>query len=53
MAKPKVVLRVPTVGKRAGDTIEVADAETADQMVALGQAVRVKRVKGAAKSDKD
>lgn len=50
MTRPKVVLRVPTVGHKAGDTIEVADAATADQMVELGQA---SRVKGGAKSDKD
>ena len=49
MTKPKVTLRVPTVGHKVGDQIEVADAETADQMVALGQAVRVSR----AKSEKD
>ena len=49
MTKPKVTLRVPTKGYKAGETVEVADAETADQMVELGQAVRVSR----AKSDKD
>jgi hypothetical protein len=38
----KVTLRVPTKGKRAGDTIEVADAATADALVANGSAVRVK-----------
>ena len=50
MTKPKVTLRVPTVGKKAGETVEVADAATAEQMVELGQATRVK---GAPKSDKD
>jgi hypothetical protein len=46
----KVVLKVPTVGAVAGDTIEVADAETADRLVANGSAVRVKP---GPKSDKD
>lgn len=47
MTKPKVILRVPTVGAKPGDTIEVADAETADQMVELGQATRVPGAKSA------
>ena len=50
MSKPKVVLRVATRGHKAGETVEVADAATADQLVELGQATRVK---GSPKSDKD
>ncbi len=50
MAGVKVVLRVPTVGKKAGETIEVADKATADALVANGSA---KRVKPDPKSDKD
>ena len=50
MAAVKVVLRVPTKGAKAGDTIEVADAATADALVASGSA---RRVKAAPKSDKD
>jgi hypothetical protein len=46
----KVVLRVPTAGAGVGDTIEVADKETADRLVANGSA---KRVKPGPKSDKD
>lgn len=46
----KVVLRVPTLGAGVGDTIEVADTETADRLVANGSAVRVKP---GPKSDKD
>lgn len=42
MSKVKVVLRVPTMGARVGDTIEVEDAETADALVANGTARRVK-----------
>jgi hypothetical protein len=49
VTRPKVVLRVPTLGHKAGETIEVADSKAADQMVELGQATRVSR----AKSDKD
>lgn len=51
MTRPKVVLRVPTLGHAAGETIEVADAATADQMVAMRQADRVKGGKSEAKSD--
>jgi hypothetical protein len=46
----KVILRVPTVGAGVGDEIEVADAKTADALVANGSA---KRVKPGPKSDKD
>ena len=46
----KVVLRVPTVGSGVGDTIEVADKETAERLVANGTA---KRVKPGPKSEKD
>ena len=42
MTKPKVVLRVATKGHKRGDTIEVADAATADALVAARQASRVK-----------
>lgn len=41
MSKTKVVLRVATKGAKVGDTIEVADSETADALVAAGQARRV------------
>jgi hypothetical protein len=46
----KVILRVPTKGLKAGDELTVADAETADRLVANGSA---KRVKPGPKSDKD
>jgi hypothetical protein len=46
---PKVVLRVPTKGAKAGDEIEV-DAKTADALVANGSG---RRVKAAPKSVKD
>jgi hypothetical protein len=46
----KVILRVPTLGANVGDEIEVANAETADALVANGSA---KRVKPGPKSDKD
>lgn len=49
MAGVKVTLRVPTMGAKVGDEIEVADAATADALVASGAA---KRVKAAPKSDK-
>lgn len=49
MAKTKLVLRVPTVGKRVGDEIEVDTAAEADALVANGTARR----KSAAKSEKD
>ena len=39
MAKTKVTLRYPTVGLKAGETVEV-DADTADALVANGSAVR-------------
>lgn len=45
MSKSKVILRVNTVGKRAGDELEV-DAETAQYLVDNGHA---RRVSGAAK----
>lgn len=38
----KVILRVPTMGAKAGDEIEVADSEVADELVANGSAKRVK-----------
>lgn len=41
MSKTKLRLRFPTVGKKAGDEIEV-DAATAEALVANGSAVRVK-----------
>lgn len=46
----KVILRVPTLDAGVGDEIEVADAATADALVANGSA---KRVKPGPKSDKD
>jgi len=46
----KVILRQPTKGAKRGETIEVADAATADALVANGSAVRVKP---GPKSDKD
>jgi hypothetical protein len=46
----KLILRVPTVGKKAGEEIEVADKATVDALVANGTA---KRVKPGPKSDKD
>lgn len=42
MGKVKVVLTVATKGHKYGDTIEVADAATADALVAANQARRVK-----------
>ena len=48
MSKTKVVLRFPTVGKKAGEEIEV-DAETAQALVDNGSAKRV----SAAQSKKD
>lgn len=45
----KVILRVPTLGANVGDEIEVADAATADALVANGSAKR----KATSKSDKD
>lgn len=41
MAKTKVTLRYPTVGKKAGDVIEV-EKEQADALVANGSAVPTK-----------
>lgn len=41
MANVKVTLRVPTVGKKRGDVIEVDKAE-ADRLVANGSAFAVK-----------
>ena len=38
----KVTLRVPTKGHKSGDEVEVADAATADALVASGAAKRVK-----------
>ena len=46
----KVILRVPTKGAKAGDELTVADAATADALVANGSA---KRVKPGPKSEKD
>lgn len=40
MAKVKLILRVPTVGKKRGDEIEVDDAATAERLVANGTARR-------------
>ena len=48
MAKVKLVLRVPTLGKKRGDEIEVDDAATADRLVADGTARRAPK-----KSEKD
>lgn len=36
----KLILKVPTVGLKPGDEIEVADKATADALVANGSAVR-------------
>ena len=47
MAKIKMTLRVPTLGKQVGDTIEVDDAETADRLERNGSALRASN-----KSDK-
>ena len=47
----KLVLRVPTVGKAAGEEIDVKDAETADALVRNGTARR--KVAASKKSDKD
>ena len=41
MAKVKVTLRFPTVGKKRGDVIELEQAE-ADRLIANGSAVAVK-----------
>lgn len=41
MSKTKVILRVNTVGAKAGDEIEV-DREVAEQLVENGNALRVK-----------
>jgi hypothetical protein len=41
MSKTKVILRVKTRGHKVGDEIEV-DAETAESMVAMRQADRVR-----------
>jgi hypothetical protein len=49
MANVKMTLLVPTFGKKAGDAIEVADAETADRLEASRSAVRA----SSAKSTKD
>lgn len=46
----KVVLRVPTKGKKVGDELEVADKATADALVANGTA---RRVNPGPKSEKD
>jgi hypothetical protein len=46
----KVVLLVATKGHKRGDEITVADAETADALVAAHQA---RRVKPGPKSEKD
>lgn len=50
MAAVKLILRKPTKGAKAGDTIEVESAEAADALVANGSAMRVK---SAPKSEKD
>lgn len=44
----KVVLRVPTMGKKRGEVIEVESITAADALVANGTARRVEE-----KSDKD
>jgi hypothetical protein len=36
----KLILRVPTFGKQAGDEINVADTETAEELVQNGTARR-------------
>lgn len=46
----KLILRVPTMGAKAGDEIEVADKATADALVANGSAVRAGATKKAADS---
>ena len=33
MAKTKLILLVPTVGKKAGDEIEVDDTDTAERLI--------------------
>ena len=48
MAKIKMTLRVPTLGKQVGDTIEVEDAETAERLERNGSALRASR-----KTEKD
>jgi hypothetical protein len=45
MGKVKLVLKVATKGHKRGDVIEVADAATADALVAAHQASRVKPAK--------
>ena len=40
MAKTKLILRVNTVGAKAGDEIEVADADAAQALVDNGHAFR-------------
>jgi hypothetical protein len=47
----KLILRVPTMGKKAGEEIDVKDVETADALVANGTARRKAAVPK--KSDKD
>ena len=34
----KLILRVPTLGSKAGDEIQVADADTAEELVRNGTA---------------
>ena len=41
----KLILRVPTVGAKPGDEIEVSDKETADALVANGTARRASSAK--------
>jgi hypothetical protein len=50
MASVKLTLRVPTLGKKRGDEIEVATQEEADRLIANGTA-RPAKAK-AAQSDK-
>jgi len=47
----RVILRVPTLGKKAGEEIEVENKETADQLIANGTARPAKPAK-APQSDK-
>lgn len=46
----KLILRVNTVGAKAGDEIEVEDKDTADYLVANGHARRASAAKKSADS---
>jgi hypothetical protein len=47
---PKLILRVKTLGKNAGEEIEVSDRETADYLIANGHATAAPR-KSSSSSD--